>query len=108
MTIKERIQLLWDQNGAVHSAYPSVANATKWCEDLLELPENVADTLLTAVEIKDAFLKKQFEDTEYIRLRQAVYPSMADQLDIIFHGGLEAWHLEIQRIKDLYPKPEEI
>lgn len=108
MTLQERIDALEDRNGAVHSAYPAVANAAKWCADLKELPENVANTLLTAVELKDAELKKLKEDTEYIRLRQAAYPSLTDQLDTIFHEGVDAWKVEIQAIKDLYPKPEEV
>ena len=40
----------------------------------------------------------------YIGKRQAEYPSYADQLDTIFHQGLDAWKAEIQAIKDKYPK----
>ena len=46
--------------------------------------------------------------TEYQRLRVKAYPPIPEQLDLIFHGGLETWSAEIQRIKDLYPKPEVI
>jgi len=41
----------------------------------------------------------------YAELRAAAYPSIQDQLDTIFHGGLDAWKADIQAIKDLYPKP---
>jgi len=33
------------------------------------------------------------------------YPSIADQLDDIFHNGLDGWKATIQETKDKYPKP---
>lgn len=33
------------------------------------------------------------------------YPSIPDQLDDIFHNGLDAWKATIQETKDKYPKP---
>jgi hypothetical protein len=40
----------------------------------------------------------------YSELRAAAYPPIVDQLDTIFHGGLDAWKAEIQAIKTKYPK----
>jgi len=40
----------------------------------------------------------------YQQLRAAAYPSIPDQLDTIFHGGIEGWMAEIQAVKDAYPK----
>jgi hypothetical protein len=40
----------------------------------------------------------------YIAKRQQAYPSIADQLDLIYHQGLDAWKLAIQAVKDQYPK----
>jgi len=37
--------------------------------------------------------------------RKYDYPSIADQLDDIFHNGLDAWKATIQETKDKYPKP---
>ena len=36
--------------------------------------------------------------------RASDYPSIADQLDDIFHNGLDAWKATIQETKDKYPK----
>ena len=36
--------------------------------------------------------------------RLSEYPSMADQMDTIFHSGVDVWKAEIQAIKDKYPK----
>ena len=37
--------------------------------------------------------------------RKNNYPSIPDQLDDIFHNGLDAWKATIQTTKDKYPKP---
>jgi hypothetical protein len=42
----------------------------------------------------------------YAELRAAAYPPIVDQLDTIFHGGLDAWKAEIQVTKNKYPKGE--
>ena len=41
---------------------------------------------------------------EYKRLRAAEYPSIVDQLDKIYHTGIDGWKADIQVIKDKYPK----
>ena len=105
MTLKERIDALFDKNGAVQRVFPAISNAAKWYADLPQLSDEMIDMFLTSVELADATLKKEFQDTEYIRLRQAVYPPLQDQLDTIFHSGIEGWQAQIQAIKDLYPKP---
>jgi hypothetical protein len=40
----------------------------------------------------------------YADLRAQAYPSIADQLDSIFHVGIDGWKAEIQAVKDKYPK----
>ena len=40
----------------------------------------------------------------YKRKRALDYPSIPDQLDDIFHNGLDAWKATIQETKDKYPK----
>jgi len=53
-------------------------------------------------------------DAEIVRLqaledyqapRKAEYPSIADQLDDIYHNGIDAWKATIKTTKDKYPKP---
>jgi hypothetical protein len=41
---------------------------------------------------------------QYKMDRASEYPSMADQLDDIFHNGIDGWRTSIQAIKDKYPK----
>ena len=40
----------------------------------------------------------------YKDLRAQAYPSIADQLDTIFHVGLDGWKETIQAVKTKYPK----
>jgi hypothetical protein len=44
------------------------------------------------------------ERIQYQFDRQNEYPPLVDQLDTIFHGGVDAWKAQIQAIKDKYPK----
>jgi hypothetical protein len=42
---------------------------------------------------------------EYARNRKEEYPPMEDQLDYIFHNGVDKWKEDIiQPVKDKYPK----
>ena len=36
--------------------------------------------------------------------RAAAYPSIADQLDLIYHSGIDAWKLTITAVKQEFPK----
>ena len=45
------------------------------------------------------------ENNSYKSQRQAEYPSVVDQLDDIYHNGLDAWKATIKGTKDKYPKP---
>lgn len=40
----------------------------------------------------------------YKEQRARAYPSIADQLDTLYHGGFDAWKETIKTIKDKYPK----
>jgi hypothetical protein len=44
-------------------------------------------------------------DTEaYKDKRAAAYPSIADQLDLLYHGGMDAWKAAITAVKEEFPK----
>ena len=42
---------------------------------------------------------------EYKINRANEYPSIVDQLDDIYHNGIDAWKTTIKTTKDKYPKP---
>jgi len=40
----------------------------------------------------------------YKEKRAKAYPSIADQLDILYHSGFDAWKSVIQAVKEEFPK----
>jgi len=56
------------------------------------------------IEAKVAELETAYDNNEYQRDRAKEYPSMADQLDDIYHNGIDAWKATIKTTKDKYPK----
>lgn len=47
------------------------------------------------------------EANSYKEARKLAYPSIEDQLDEIFHNGIDSWKAIIQQVKDDNPKPSE-
>ena len=50
-------------------------------------------------------LDAEYNAQEYARNREKEYPSVVDQLDLIYHSGIDAWKAKIKETKDKYPKP---
>ena len=59
----------------------------------------------SAIDAKLAELKTDYDNKKYQRDRAAEYPSVVDQLDDIYHNGIDAWKATIKTTKDKYPKP---
>jgi len=51
------------------------------------------------VELDADYAKVKYKDD-----RKAEYPSVVDQLDDIYHNGIDAWKATIKATKDKYPK----
>ena len=58
----------------------------------------------SAITAKLAELKTDYANKEYQRKRADEYPSVVDQLDLIYHSGVDAWKAKIKETKDKYPK----
>ena len=56
------------------------------------------------IEAKMAELQTAYDAKQYQRSRAAEYPSIVDQLDEIYHNGIDAWKATIKTTKDKYPK----
>tara|TARA_Y100001938_G_C8021716_1_gene395682 strand:+ start:815 stop:1144 length:330 start_codon:yes stop_codon:yes gene_type:complete len=52
-------------------------------------------------ELQDAW---DLENDSYKSKRRDEYPSIAEQLDDIYHNGIDAWKATIKTTKDKYPK----
>ena len=54
---------------------------------------------------KQTELQTTYDNNEYQRKRDAEYPSIKDQLDKIYHEGIDKWKEDmIKPVKDKYPK----
>tara|TARA_R110002167_G_scaffold154071_1_gene348278 strand:- start:77 stop:355 length:279 start_codon:yes stop_codon:yes gene_type:complete len=51
-----------------------------------------------------ATLKAEWEAIKYKRDRAEAYPLIGDQLDDIYHNGVDEWKKTIKSVKDKYPK----
>ena len=54
--------------------------------------------------VKQAELQADYEAKEYQRKRASEYPSIADQLDDLYHNGIDGWKSSIKAVKDKHPK----
>ena len=50
-------------------------------------------------------LQGVYDGNAYQRSRAAEYPAIVDQLDDIYHNGVDGWNETIKVTKDKYPKP---
>ena len=53
---------------------------------------------------KQKQLVTAYDNNKYQRDRKEEYPSMAEQLDDIYHNGVDEWKKTIKAVKDKYPK----
>ena len=56
----------------------------------------------TPIAKKDIISKAN--EISYIAKRANEYPSIVDQLDDIYHNGIDGWKTTIKAVKDKYPK----
>ena len=56
------------------------------------------------IEAKMVEVQAEYDALEYSRNRAAEYPTIEDQLDDIYHNGIDAWKATIKATKDKYPK----
>ena len=69
----------------------------KWHNDTTPIAE--ADILAKQKELETAY-----DNNKYQRDRAEAYPSIVDQLDDLYHNGIDGWKTTIKAIKDKYPK----
>jgi len=56
------------------------------------------------IEAKMVEVQADYDAKDYQRKRATEYPSIVDQLDDIYHNGIDAWKATIKTTKDKYPK----
>jgi len=56
------------------------------------------------IEAKMVEVQAEYDANQYQRDRQKEYPSIAEQLDDLYHNGIDGWKATIKITKDKYPK----
>ena len=77
-------------------------------DDLVATDESGTEISLdkTALEAEIKKIEAELDAVKYQEDRRRSYPSMGDQLDYIYHNGIEKWKTDIvDPIKAKYPKP---
>ena len=81
---------------AIYKLYPTVVT--------IDDTAGAFDAQGNKVEIDLATVNAWVDPDTYKYQRAAEYTSIADQLDKIFHDGIDEWKETIQAVKDKYPK----
>ena len=88
----------------LHKAIRSIHNEVKIVngngqEDIIAFDENGNEVSIDWTQV-NAWV----DPDEYKYRRELEYPTIVDQLDDIYHNGIDGWKTTIKAVKDKYPK----
>ena len=82
---------------AIYSLYPQVVTV----DDTAGAFDAQGNQVIIDIDAVNAWVDPE----QYKYDRASAYPSIADQLDKIYHEGIDAWKAQIAAVKQEYPKP---
>ena len=85
------------QYNALYKLYPQIVKT---------VGDIAYDANEQVVEYDMAVVQAYIDANQYKVQRAAEYPSFADQFDLLYHGGYDAWKAAIDAVKTKYPKGE--
>jgi rhodanese-related sulfurtransferase len=83
------------KHNAIIGAYPSVVTI---------IGDDAFDANGNPVQYDETAVQAYIDANAYKEQRARAYPSFADQFDLLYHGGLDAWKAAIDAVKTQYPK----
>ena len=88
----------------LHKAIRAIHNEAKVIngngqEDIIAWDENGNEVSIDWTQVNT-----WVDPNEYQYKREVEYPSIVDQLDDIYHNGIDGWKATIKATKDKYPK----
>ena len=84
---------------AIYKAYPNVR--------MIDDDKGAFDkdnNKITVEQSKIDAARTELAKLDYTWKREREYPSYAEQFDLIYHSGIDAWKTKIKETKDKYPK----
>lgn len=85
-----------NKHQAIYATHPSVVTIRG---------DEAFDADGNPVAYDEATVQAYIDANVYKEQRARAYPSIADQLDLMYHGGYDAWKAAIDAVKQEYPKP---
>jgi len=91
-------------------ALQSLRPGAEWVlrgDDLEWLDKNQTEPTSAEIDAEITRLQAEYDAKQYARSRASEYPSIGDQLDMLYHdkvNGTNTWQDAIQAVKDKYPK----
>ena len=92
-------------HAAIIKAYPDAAVVDDFTGSAFKEDGTPITLVQSAIDSARTTLDAEAAAIAYKGQRKAEYPTIEDQLDDIYHNGIEAWKATIKAIKDKYPKP---
>ena len=90
---------------AIRKAYPSIVTLDDSFKTYgLDKDGNKITLEQSKIDTARSEIDTAYTAVKYQRDRAAEYPSVVDQLDLIYHSGIDAWKAKIKETKDKYPK----
>ena len=82
------------------------AEATVTDNDINKITWHNGTTPISKADIEAKMVEVQadYDAKQYQRDRQKEYPSISQQLDDLYHNGIDGWKATIKTTKDKYPK----
>jgi len=84
---------------AIYKAYPNVKRIDDGAGAF-----DASGNKVTLEQSKIDAARTELAKEDYKWKRRQEYPSVVDQLDDIYHNGIDAWKATIKTTKDKYPK----
>jgi hypothetical protein len=89
-----------DLHKAIRAIHNNVINITGDTQEEIVAMDSKGDV----VTINWTNVNAWTDPNEYQYKRAAEYPSVVDQLDDMYHNGIDGWKTTIKAVKDKYPK----
>jgi len=92
-------------HAAIMRAYPEATCVDDFTGGAFKEDGTPITLVQSAIDSARTTLDAEAAAIAYQGQRKAEYPSIEDQLDDIYHNGIDAWKATIKTTKDKYPKP---
>ena len=91
---------------AIRKAYPTVITIDDDSNAILDIDSNQVTVEQSKIDAARVTLDAEYAKIKYKEQRLFEYPNWADQLDYIYHNGIDKWKADIvDPVKAKYPKP---